>query len=90
MDRIGQDTMLCRVYSFDQTAAEAFSGNYHEVLIDDVDNDGLSELVLCTKSTASRPPMMALAKYISGRIDITSEAQMPSGLTGYAQISQAL
>ena len=81
----GQESMLCKVYDYDETVSLQYEGNYNECLIQDVDRNGLSEIVLCTVG-GSRTPVMSLVKYRSGRIVRTSEVQMPSSMTGYAQL----
>ncbi len=82
----GQENMLCKIYSYDETVSLQYEGSYNEFLIQDVDRNGLSEVVLCTAGGGSRAAVMSLVKYRSGRIVRTSEVQMPSAMTGYAQL----
>ena len=81
----GQESMLCKIYSYGETVSLEYEGSYNECLIQDVDRNGLSEVILCT-SGSSRTPLMSLIKYRSGRIVRTSEVEMPSAMTGYAQL----
>ncbi|MEG2174688.1 MAG: hypothetical protein RR135_04295, partial [Oscillospiraceae bacterium] len=85
----GKDDMGCAIYDYrNRQLGKAYDSEfeYSEMMIHDVDSDGLDELVLCTQSSI-RSPVMRLVKFRSGRISRTSEVAMPSGLTGYAQLS---
>ncbi len=83
----GKDNLVCKVYSYSNDSAEMrYEGNYNEILIDDIDGNGLSEMILCTKNL-TKSAVMSLAKYRSGRIVRTSEVKMPTAMTEYAQLS---
>lgn len=83
----GQEANLCKVYSYaDGSITVGYEGGYSEVLIADVDQNGLSELVLCTKNF-NRQATMSLIKYRAGRIVRTSEVPMPSAMTDYARLT---
>lgn len=82
----GQENMTCKAYTYEQSVRESYTDEYSEVLIDDIDANGLYELVLCTRNT-SRQGTMTLAKCrTGGRIVRTSVVDMPIGMTGYAQL----
>lgn len=83
----GKDNLLCKVYSYSNESAETrYEGSYNEILIDDVDGNGLTEMVLCTKNL-TKSAVMSLIKYRSGRIVRTSEVKMPTAMTDYAKLS---
>lgn len=83
----GKDNLLCKVYSYTEESAETrYEGSYNEILIDDVDANGLSEMILCTKNL-TKSAVMSLIKYRSGRIVRTSEVEMPTAMTDYAKLS---
>lgn len=83
----GKDNLLCKVYSYsDESADTRYEGNYNEILVDDVDNNGLDEMILCTKNL-TKSAVMSLVKYRSGRIVRTSEVKMPTAMTDYAKLS---
>lgn len=83
----GQDGQICKVYSYtEQGTTVSYEGSYNEILICDIDENGLDELLLCTKNS-TRQAAISLVKYRSGRIVRTSEVDMPSSMTDYAQIS---
>lgn len=83
----GKDNLLCKVYSYSAESAETrYEGNYNEILIGDVDGNGLAEMILCTKNL-TKSAVMSLVKYRSGRIVRTSEVKMPTAMTDYAKLS---
>ncbi len=82
----GQENSACTVYSFENGQVQTlFSDDYSELLIDDLDKNGLDEIILCTKRS-SRPAVMSMVKYRSGRVVTTSEVELPSGIAGYEQL----
>ncbi|MFV0497388.1 MAG: hypothetical protein ACK5L0_04335 [Candidatus Fimivivens sp.] len=83
----GKNNLVCKVYAYaDESAEMRYEGNYNEILIDDVDGNGLAEMVLCTKNL-TKSAVMSLIKYRSGRIVRTSEVKMPTAMTDYAKLS---
>lgn len=83
----GKDNLVCKVYSYSNESAETrYEGSYNEILIDDVDGNGLAEMILCTKNL-TKSAVMSLIKYRSGRIVRTSEVKMPTAMTDYAKLS---
>ncbi|MBQ4538790.1 MAG: hypothetical protein II995_04190 [Oscillospiraceae bacterium] len=83
----GQEGNICKVYGFANDAVTlSFEGEYDEVMIKDVDGNGLDELLLCTKGR-TRNGIMSLVKYRSGRIVKTSEVELPSAMTGFEQLT---
>lgn len=83
----GQDNLLCRVYTYgSNSVALSYEGAYNEVLIEDMDGNGLSELLLCTRNLTRRA-VMSLVKYRAGNIVKTSEVELPLSMTDYAQLS---
>lgn len=83
----GQDNLVCKVYSYTAAGTTiSYEGNYNEILICDVDKNGLDEMLLCTKNL-TKTAVMSLVKYRSGRIVRTSEVDMPTAMTEYAQIT---
>lgn len=83
----GQDNLLCKVYSYsDEGTTVSYEGSYNEILLCDVDDNGLNEMILCTKNI-TKSAVMSLVKYRSGRIVRTSEVKMPTSMTDYAKIS---
>lgn len=90
----GRDDMVCAVYSYNGsrvdrlTKSDAVKNNnftYSEMLVTDVDADGLEEIILCTRNAAQNS-LMRLVKYRSGRVVTTSDVRLPAGLTGYSQL----
>lgn len=83
----GEENSTCIFYHYNNGQLEKYKTDfsYSEMLIDDVDNDGLQEAVLCTKGS-TRTTTMALLHESGGRIVRTSTIDMPSRLTGYAQL----
>lgn len=64
----GQDNLLCKVYSYaDAGTTVSYEGNYNEILLYDVNGNGLNEMILCTKNL-TKSAVMSLVKYRSGRI----------------------
>lgn len=83
----GKDNLVCKVYSYtDESAETRYEGSYNEILVADVDGNGLSEMILCTKNL-TKSAVMSLVKYRSGRIVRTSEVKMPTAMTDYAKLS---
>ena len=83
----GQDNLICKVYTYaDEGVSVSYEGSYNEILIYDVDGNGLNELILCTKNL-TKPALMSLIKYRSGRIVRTSEVNMPTAMTDYAKLT---
>lgn len=82
----GEEELICRVYRTEEDISVAYEAGYNEIWIDDVDEDGLSDLLLCTNNRA-KAAVISLVKYRSGRIVRTSEVRMPSMMTGYAQVT---
>ncbi len=83
----GQESGRCKIYSYiDGSTSVSYEGDYNEILIEDIDENDLCELLLCTKNL-TRPAVMSLVKYRSGRIVRTSEVDMPASLTDYEKIT---
>lgn len=83
----GRDNLVCKVYAYSDAGVEMrYEGSYNEILIADVDGNGLSEMILCTKNL-TRSAVMSLVKYRSGRIVRTSEVKMPTAMTDYAKLT---
>jgi hypothetical protein len=84
----GEDNSTCIFYNFVDGQLEKFKTDfsYNEMLIADVDGDGLEEVVLCTLN-GTRSATMALLHESGGRIVRTSTVEMPSRLTGYLQLT---
>ena len=83
----GQEGNICKIYRYDNNSASlSFEGEYDEIMIQDVDDNGLDELLLCTHNR-TRSAVMSLIKYRAGRIVKTSEVDLPSAMTGYEKLS---
>lgn len=83
----GEENSTCIFYHYSGGQLEKYKTDfsYSEMLIDDVDGDGLEEVVLCTRG-GTRSATMALLHESGGRIVRTSSFDMPSRLTGYVQL----
>ncbi len=82
----GSDDVSVNVYDYNGSKLTAlYSGSCAEVLFADVDQNGLEEIVLFTRSVA-RPAVAKLVKYRSGRIVLVDEANLYSGVTDYFQV----
>ena len=83
----GQDSYICKVYSYSDEAVNlSYEAEYDEILIQDVDKNGLDELLLCSGNRA-RNAVMSMAKFRAGRIVKTSEVKLPTSMTGYEKLT---
>ena len=85
----GQESNSCDIYSYSENQlvkAHETEFLYNDMLIYNVDDNDLSEVILCTKSS-TRIGTMRLIKYRAGKVVTTSEIRMPSGTIGYQQLT---
>jgi hypothetical protein len=84
----GQEETALVVYSFEGARIERLHNGsfaYNEMLLVDVDQNGLFEMVLCTKG-GEQPPSMQLMRYRAGRLDVVGEVLLNSGIKQFIRL----